>query len=237
MSGQFPNIHFAIIDGAGTDAKRQRPQARQRRVAVLQGAGRRRDGRRHRRHAREDRARPKKNQHVISAVGGVSIPPVNHYIAGYKWAATDGRPGASRCWSATPTTSTTRPSARPSPAARSTRSLTSCSRSPAAAGSARCRRPARQASTASASTPTRRTPTRRSSRAPSRRWTSPPTPRSRAWSTGSFQGGALTFSIANDGAGYAVDNFTLPADIQTEVDKVQGEIKSGALTPPADIPA
>jgi hypothetical protein len=47
----------------------------------------------------------------------------------------------------------------------------------------------------------------------------------------------LTFSIANDGAGYALDNLTLPADIQAEVTKVLGEIKSGALTPPADIPA
>jgi hypothetical protein len=54
--------------------------------------------------------------------------------------------------------------------------------------------------------------------------------------TGKFQGGALTFSIANGGAGYQLDNLTLPADIQAELDKVQGEIKSGALTPPADIP-
>src|SRR5256885_1421106 len=28
-----------------------------------------------------------KTTHVISAVGAISIPPVNHYIAGYKWAA------------------------------------------------------------------------------------------------------------------------------------------------------
>src|SRR5437016_180743 len=54
---------------------------------------------------------------------------------------------------------------------------------------------------------------------------------------GQFQGGALTFSIANEGAGYAVDNFDLPADLKAELDKVQGQIKSGALTPPADIPA
>src|SRR5256885_1290169 len=54
---------------------------------------------------------------------------------------------------------------------------------------------------------------------------------------GQFQGGALTFSIANDGAGYAVDNFDLPADLKAKLDKVQGQIKSGALTPPADIPA
>jgi len=54
---------------------------------------------------------------------------------------------------------------------------------------------------------------------------------------GQFQGGALTFSLANDGAGYALDNLTLPADIQTELDSVKAKIASGALTPPADIPA
>jgi basic membrane protein A len=53
---------------------------------------------------------------------------------------------------------------------------------------------------------------------------------------GSFQGGALTFSIQNDGAGYALDNLQLPADITAELANVQAKIKSGALVPPADIP-
>jgi basic membrane protein A len=54
---------------------------------------------------------------------------------------------------------------------------------------------------------------------------------------GTFQSGALTFSIANDGAGYSADNLDIPAELKAELDKVQGQIKSGALTPPADIPA
>jgi basic membrane protein A len=54
---------------------------------------------------------------------------------------------------------------------------------------------------------------------------------------GQFQGGALTFSIANDGAGFAIDNYQVPAELQAELDKVLGQIKSGALVPPADIPA
>jgi len=52
-----------------------------------------------------------------------------------------------------------------------------------------------------------------------------------------FQGGALTFSIANNGAGYSLDNIQLPSDIQAELDKVQAAIKAGSMTPPADIPA
>ena len=54
---------------------------------------------------------------------------------------------------------------------------------------------------------------------------------------GKFQGGALTFNIANDGAGYAIDNFSVPADIQTALDDLKAKIKAGTLTPPADIPA
>src|SRR5207247_3578985 len=54
---------------------------------------------------------------------------------------------------------------------------------------------------------------------------------------GQFQGGALTFRIANEGAGYAIDNFQVPAELQADLDKFQTQIKSGALVPPADTPA
>jgi basic membrane protein A len=54
---------------------------------------------------------------------------------------------------------------------------------------------------------------------------------------GQFSGGALTFSIANDGAGYAPDNLTIPAELKAELDKVQKAIHDGTMTPPADIPA
>jgi basic membrane protein A len=53
---------------------------------------------------------------------------------------------------------------------------------------------------------------------------------------GKFTGGALTFSIANDGAGYAIDNLTVPADIQTALDDLKAKIKAGTLTPPDIIP-
>src|SRR5215472_2396009 len=87
VSGQFPNIHFAIIDGAGTDAKGNdlkhtnveslffKEQDAGAMVGTIAGW-------------MEKNGKSKKPAHVIGAVGGVSIPPVNHYIAGYKWAAT-----------------------------------------------------------------------------------------------------------------------------------------------------
>src|SRR5258708_27171388 len=92
VSGQFPNIHFAIIHGAGTDAKGNdlqhtnvqslyfREQDAGAMVGVISGM-------------LEKQGKLKNNKGVISAVGGVSIPPVNHYIAGYKWAAAMEDPG------------------------------------------------------------------------------------------------------------------------------------------------
>ena len=92
VSGTFPNIHFAIIDGSGTDAKGNdlkhtnvqslffKEQDAGAMVGVIAGM-------------LEKDSKAPKNNHVISAVGGISIPPVNHYIAGYKWAAEMEDPG------------------------------------------------------------------------------------------------------------------------------------------------
>lgn len=87
VSGQFPNVNFAIIDGFGTAAdgftdlghtnvesllfKEQEAGAL---VGVIAGT-------------LEKSKEGKKNTDIISAVGGISIPPVNRYIAGYEWAA------------------------------------------------------------------------------------------------------------------------------------------------------
>ncbi|HEX9067384.1 MAG TPA: BMP family ABC transporter substrate-binding protein [Ktedonobacterales bacterium] len=86
VSGQFPNVKFAIIDGAGTDKdgndlkhsnvyniffKEQEAGAL---VGVIAGD------------LEKAQLTPKKSN-VISAVGGINVPPVVRYIAGYKWAA------------------------------------------------------------------------------------------------------------------------------------------------------
>src|SRR5438132_5158995 len=81
VSGQFPDIHFAIIDGAGTDARGvelkhgnvQSLYFKEQDAGAMVGmmAG-----------WMEENGKAKKNKHVIGAVGGISIPPVDHYIAG-----------------------------------------------------------------------------------------------------------------------------------------------------------
>ncbi len=58
---------------------------------------------------------------------------------------------------------------------------------------------------------------------------------------GKFVGGESRFSLQNDATGYQIDNpltgGPLPDDIKAAVDKLAADIKSGAKTPPADIPA
>src|SRR5258708_16824203 len=92
VSGQFPNIHFAIIHGAGTDAngndlKHANVQSlffSEQDAGAMVGAiaG-----------MLKKQRKAKKNAGVISAVGGINIPPVNHYLARYQWAATLMDPG------------------------------------------------------------------------------------------------------------------------------------------------
>src|SRR5207302_4154520 len=86
VSGTFPNVHFSIIDGAGTDAKGVdlkhsnvqslffKEQDAGAMVGVIAGW-------------LEKNGKAKKNKHVVGAVGGISIAPVNQYIEDYKWAA------------------------------------------------------------------------------------------------------------------------------------------------------
>ena len=86
VSGQFPNIHFAIIDGLGTDSKGNdlkhsnvvgllfKEQEAGALVGTIAGV------------LEKDNASPLKKK-TIGSVGGIKIPPVDHYIAGYQWAA------------------------------------------------------------------------------------------------------------------------------------------------------
>jgi len=235
VSGQFPNIHFAIIDGAGTDAngvdlKHANVQSlffseqdAGAMVGVVAGM-------------LEKQGKSKKPQHVISAVGGISIPPVNHYIAGYKWAATMEDPsikvlvGYSNDFN---------DPAKCKNVANSQISAKSDIVFQVAGG---CGLGALQAA-GQAGVYGIGVDADQKDADPSVILSALKKVDVATFTAiknvvdGKFTAGALTFNIANDGAGYAVDNFQLPADIQTEVDNVKAKIKAGTLTPPADIPA
>src|SRR2546428_10102683 len=91
VSGNFPNIHFAIIDGVGADSKGNdlkhanvvgllfKEQEAGALVGTIAGV------------REKDNAGAKKKT-TIGSVGGIKIPPVDHYIAGYQWAAKQVNP-------------------------------------------------------------------------------------------------------------------------------------------------
>src|SRR6266849_2554539 len=235
VSGQFPNIHFAIIDGAGTDANGndlKHPNVQSlyfseqdagAMVGVIAGM-------------LEKQGKAPKSNHVISAVGGISIPPVNHYIAGYKWAATMEDPsikvlvGYSNDFS---------DAAKCKGVAANQISAKSDILFQVAGGCGLgVLQAAGQAGVYSVGVDADQKDADPSVIASALKKVDVATYTAiKNVVNGQFQGGALTFNIANDGAGYALDNLTLPADIQAEVDSVKAKIKSGALVPPSDIPA
>jgi basic membrane protein A and related proteins len=235
VSGQFPNVHFAIIDGSGTDAKGNdlkhanveslffKEQDAGAMVGVIAGM------------LEKDKKAPNSNN-VISAVGGVSIPPVNHYIAGYKWAATMEDPGMKVLVGYS--NDFTDPAKCKSVATSQIGQKADILFQVAGGCGLGVLQAAGQAKVYSIGVDADQKDADPSVIASALKKVDVATYTAiQNVVKGNFQGGALTFDIQNGGAGYQVDNISLPADIQAELDKVQGEIKSGALTPPADIPA
>src|SRR2546429_6994587 len=91
VSGNFPNIPFAIIDGVGADPKGNDLKhanvegllCKEQEAGALVGtiAG-----------VLEKNNAGAKKKNTIGSAGGIKIPPVDHYIAGYQWAAKQVNP-------------------------------------------------------------------------------------------------------------------------------------------------
>lgn len=235
VAAQFPNVKFAIIDGAGTDAKfndlklpnvmglvfkEQEPGAL---VGVIAGM-------------MEKTGKAPKNTHAISAVGGVSIPPVNHYLAGYKWAATMEDPsmkvyiGYSNDFNDATKCKGIAQSQIGQGAEFVFQVAGGCG-----VGALQA---AGQAHVYSFGVDADQKDVDGSVAASALKKVDVAVYTAiKNEVNGSFTAGANTFSLVNDGVGYQVDNLKLPADVQKEVDAVASKIKAGTLTPPADIPA
>ena len=235
VSGQFPNVHFAIIDGAGTDANGNdlkhanveslyfSEQDAGAMVGVIAGM-------------LEKQGKAKKNNGVISAVGGISIPPVDHYIAGYKWAATMEDPGIKVL------VGYSNDFADPAKCKNVATSQIAAKSDILFQVAGGCGlgvlQAAGQAGVYSIGVDADQGTIDPSVIASALKKVDIATYTAiKNVVNNQFQGGALTFNIQNGGAGYQLDNLTLPADIQTEVDRVQNAIKGGTLTPPSTIPA
>ena len=235
VSGQFPNIHFAIIDGAGTDSKGNdlkhpnveslyfKEQDAGAMVGAMAGW-------------LEKNGKAKKNKHVIGAVGGISIPPVNHYIAGYKWAAKMEDPsiqvqvGYSNNF--------TDPAKCAGVAQSQINSGADVLFQVAGGCGLGVLTSAGKAGVYSVGVDADQKDADPSVIASALKKVDVATYTAiKNVVNNQFAGGALTFEIKNGGAGYAIDNFQVPPELKAELDKIQGQIQSGALTPPADIPA
>jgi basic membrane protein A len=181
----------------------------------------------------EKQNKAKKNAGVISAVGGISIPPVNHYIAGYKWAATMEDPGIKVLVGYS--NDFTDPAKCKNVASSQISAKADILFQVAGGCGLGVLQAAGQAGVYSIGVDADQKDADPSVIASALKKVDVATYTAiKNVVNGQFQGGALTFSVANDGAGYAVDNLTLPDDIKAELDKVQGQIKSGALTPPSE---
>jgi basic membrane protein A len=234
VSGQFAGTKFAIIDGAGTDAKGNdlkhanveslffREQDAGAMVGIISGM-------------LEKQGKLKNNKGVISAVGGVSIPPVNHYIAGYKWGATMEDPTISVLVGYS--NDFTDPAKCKGVAQGQINGNSDVVFQVAGGCGLGALQAAGQAGVKSIGVDADQKDADPSVIASALKKVDVATYTAiKDVVNGKFPGGALTFDIQNGGAGYSIDNFSLPADIQAEVTKVQGEIAAGTLTPPADIP-
>ena len=235
----FPNIHFAIVDGACTDAnfadlkltncqdlffKEQESGALVGAIAGLL----------------EKAHKAPKNTNVIAAVGGISIPPVNHYIAGYKWAAQMVDPGVkvlvgySNDFNATDKCKGVANSQIGQGAEFIFQVAGGCGLGALqAAGQAKVYSFGVDADQKTSDSSVIASALKKVDVAVF--------DAIKAVTDGKFQGGESRFSLQNDATGYQLDNpladgSQLPADIKAAVDKLAADIKSGAQTPPADIP-
>lgn len=230
VSQQFPNIHFAVVDGGATDDnfnsvprsnvesllfKEQEAGAL---VGVIAGM-------------LEKTGKTPKKTNTISTVGGRKIPPVDHYIAGYQWGARLEVPGIKLL---NGYSNDFTDSAKCRDIANSQIANGSEVVFQVAGG---CGNGALQAAgqnkvysigvdadqkdvdSSVIASALKRVDTAVFSAI-------------KDANDGKFKSGANIFSAKNDGVGFAPGNIALPSDVTAEVNKVLDQIKSGAVTVP-----
>ncbi len=235
VSQQFPNTKVAIIDGDPTDASGNVVQRsnvvglhfKEQEAGALVGvvAG-----------MLEKANNTPLKKNTISAVGGVSIPPVNHYIAGYKWAANMEDPGIKVLVGYS--NDFTDPTKCAGPANSQIAAGSDIVFQVAGGCGLGALQAAGQHNVYSIGVDTDQSSADKSVIASAVKRVDVATFTAiQDVVQGKFQGGTLSFDLKNDGVGYAPSpNFTIPSDIQAEVTKVEGEIKSGQVTVPDTIP-
>jgi basic membrane protein A len=231
VSGQFPNIHFAIIDGTGTDANGNdlkhsnvagllfKEQDAGALVGTIAGV------------LEKDGADPKKS-HTIGSIGGIKIPPVDHYIAGYQWAAKMADPQLK-----TPLNGYSNNFSDPTKCAGVADDQIAHGADILFQVAGGCGNgvltEAGKAGVYSIGVDADQKDVDKSVIASALKRVDVATfDAIKSVKDGSFKGGITTFGLSNDGVGYQADNLSLPADVMAALADITSKIKSGAMTPP-----
>ena len=234
VSGNFPNIHFAIIDGVGTDSKGNdlkhsnvvgllfKEQEAGALVGTIAGV------------LEKDSAGAKK-KHTIGSVGGIKIPPVDHYIAGYQWAAKQQDPtvktlnGYSNNFSD--------PTICAGVAANQISSGADILFQVAGGCGNGVLTQAGKSGVWSIGVDADQKDVDSSVIASALKRVDVATYDAiKDVKNNAFKSGVVLFGLANDGVGYQADNLTLPADVMTALTDMTSKIKSGAVTVPDTVP-
>lgn len=234
VSAQFPNTKFALIDAEPSDAQGNTVQRsnvvsllfKEQEAGALVGvvAG-----------MLEKNGKTKLGKNTISAVGGQDIPPVDHYIAGYQWAAQMEDPGLKVL------VGFSNDFVDPTKCAGIANSQISAGSDIVFQVAGGCGNgaltAAGQQGVYSIGVDADQGYVDNSVIVSALKRVDVATfDAIQSVVNGTFKSGDQTFSLANNGVGFAVDNSTVvTADIQAEVTKVEGEIKSGQVTVPDTI--
>ncbi len=235
VSGQFPNVHFAIIDGFGTDAnfndlhhanveslifKEQEAGAL---VGVVSGL------------LEKDHKTPK-GTNVVSSVGGVKIPPVDHYIAGFQWGVKHEDPTATTLngYSNDFTDPTKCKGVAETQIAHGSEIVFQVA---GGCGLGALQSAGQHGVWGIGVDADQKDADASVIMSALKRVDVATYDAIKGVQAGTYKGGVLLFSLANDGVGFSVDNvITLTAAEQTEVNNVIGQIKSGQVTVPDTVP-
>jgi len=234
VSGQFPNIHFAIIDGVGSDDKGNdlkhsnvdgllfKEQDAGALVGTIAGV------------LEKSGADPKKSN-TIGSVGGIKIPPVDHYIAGYQWAAKLADPGIKLL------NGYSNDFADPTKCAgiaddQIAHSADILFQVAGGCGNGVLTEAGKKGVYSIGVDADQKSVDMSVIASALKRVDVATYDAIKDVKNGSFKGGITTFGLSNDGVGYQADNLPLPADVMTALNDITGKIKAGTLTPPDTVP-
>jgi basic membrane protein A len=234
VAGQFPKVNFAIVDGAGTDANfndLKQPNVadlffHEEQAGALAGVA---SGM-----LEKAQLTPKKSG-IVSTVGGQKIPPVDHYIAGFQWGAKHEDPtnktlnGYSNDFT------------DPTKCAGIANSQIGQGSEIVFQVAGGCGLGALQAAGQkgvwSIGVDADQKDSDKSVIASAiKRVDTSVYDSIQSVTIGSFAGGPHFFDLTNDGVGLVPGNQPVPAAIQTEIDAIAAQIKSGAITVPNTVP-